>query len=248
MATFTLPSALHGSIPSLLGVHHYEDAFEKMTRLGMLSAAFKGRLRGKINPAILDKKLLFIHVPKNAGTSIASAVYGYSPPHRTAHFYQAVAGDFFRRAESFAVLRDPVERFLSAYWFIRNGGGEDVTVDPAFLKLLDGVETIDHLLGFVERNLGYIYDIPNVLRPQWWYVFGRSGELLPRRLFILETDQEELADFLKAFGASEIPFKNRTKKGAATVTDEQVDSIRRLYARDVRLIETIQAARMQPSC
>lgn len=246
MKLIKAPPAIHAAMPGLLGVHSYEDVFEKFTRWDLLARGLRGRLRGKIDQAVLDHQLLFIHVPKNAGTSIAAAVYGYSPAHRSAYYFHSVAKDFIDRAQSFAVLRDPVDRFLSTYWFIRNGGGDDVAMNPSFRAAVAGIETLDALLDFTEANIKDVYKLYNVLRPQWWYVTDDQGRILVDRLFILGEHQDEMSAFLSQFGVAEIPTKNRTKKGALDLTEAQAERIRRLYARDVELIERVRAGGTGP--
>src|SRR5580658_494468 len=157
MSKGSTPVAVQNLVCGLFGVHHYDDVFEKVARWRLFSAGRGGLLRRRIDRTVLGGRLLFIHVPKNAGTSIAAALYGRSLGHKTAHFYHTAAVDFFRDAEVFAVLRDPVERFLSAYWFIRNQGGDQVAVEAGFAKKLAGVETVDDLLDFLEANAANIY-------------------------------------------------------------------------------------------
>jgi hypothetical protein len=240
MLSGTIPVAIHNLVPTLLGVHHYQDVFEQTARWGLFSLGLRGWLRGKIDKAVLSNKLLFIHVPKNAGTSIATAIYGHLPPHTTAYFYRTVAPDYFEHAEAFAVLRDPVDRFVSAYWFVQNRGGDDVAMDHAFAKATSGIETVDQLLNFTAVKFKNLYHLDNVLRPQWWYVLGGNGELLVKRLFILGKDQDKMAVFLRNFGIVEIPIKNQTKKGSLVLTEAQTRRIRALYDRDVRLLEFVR--------
>lgn len=67
--------------------------------------------------------LLFIHIPKAAGTSIATEIYGS----RVGHTKLQALIDWYGRAKfesqpSFSVVRNPYTRVLSAYLFARAGG------------------------------------------------------------------------------------------------------------------------------
>lgn len=143
------PRSLRRGMCALFGVHHYDDVFERLVRMDLVRP-ITPILKRRIAKPILDRRLLFIHVPKNGGTSISTALYGGSPGHKTAWFYRCAAPEFYKAASPMAVLRDPVERFLSAYWFIRRGGGDKVIVKPAFARLMRSIATVDQMLDFVE--------------------------------------------------------------------------------------------------
>ena len=73
----------------------------------------------------LKSDCIFIHIPKAAGTTIANAVIG----ERAGHFTASEVSDFmgkdkFREMFSFSITRDPFEKLLSAFEYIKAGGGE----------------------------------------------------------------------------------------------------------------------------
>ena len=62
-----------------------------------------------------DNKVLFIHIPKNAGTAI-SKLLNISLSHITAQeVSKALGPEKFGEYFSFCILRDPIERFISLY-------------------------------------------------------------------------------------------------------------------------------------
>ncbi|WP_373355997.1 sulfotransferase family 2 domain-containing protein [Pseudoroseicyclus sp. CXY001] len=66
---------------------------------------------------------IFIHIPKCAGTSLGEALFGTGRPgHFEWRHYAAENPEAFRRYFKFAVVRDPVERFLSAHAYLIAGG------------------------------------------------------------------------------------------------------------------------------
>src|SRR5258706_9461535 len=100
----------------------------------------------------MKTKLLFDHVPKTAGTSISNALsrmfgeVGEMPEFFNLHL-NVVRGAGRRKlltghvwygsSETLAedwyyctILRDPVDRFLSQYWFYRNVGGQHLLENP----------------------------------------------------------------------------------------------------------------------
>src|SRR5207302_4792563 len=82
-----------------------------------------GRLFGIPIPRYLRASgHLFIHIPKNAGVSISQAIYGRQVWHRTASFFRDSDPDYFSGRVSFAVVRNPWDRLVSAYEYHRAGG------------------------------------------------------------------------------------------------------------------------------
>jgi hypothetical protein len=66
-----------------------------------------------------DLKLVFIHIPKNAGTAIEKSCTMRATGHKP---WQVYASQFPREwldYHSFAVIRDPVDRFISCYRYAR---------------------------------------------------------------------------------------------------------------------------------
>lgn len=236
-----------GPLSKVVGVLRYEDAAEKILRWPGASRVAKGHFRGKVDPIVLqERELLFIHVPKNAGTSVSESVYGRSVAHRSALFYKIVAPDVFDNTETFALLRDPVDRFVSSFWFIRQGGGEEVRMDPRFSEVCRGVETLDDLLTLVDRLRDQIYLLDNSLRAQSWYVCDGSGKPIVPHLFIMGEQDEALARFLADHGKPALAHRNATRKGTLHVTDAHRNRILSLYAADVRLIEGARHAGLTP--
>jgi hypothetical protein len=69
-----------------------------------------------------EQSQLFIHIPKTAGTSLCAALYGRGIKHRPAWEIALFHPVRFTRNGKFAVVREPVDRFLSAYDYLRAGG------------------------------------------------------------------------------------------------------------------------------
>jgi hypothetical protein len=81
--------------------------------------------------------IVFVHVPKAAGTSISMTLYGVAVGHRTLAKWQAMFPYSMRRVETMAVVRDPVARFVSAFNFLKAGGINDFDRSFALKHLVD---------------------------------------------------------------------------------------------------------------
>jgi Sulfotransferase family len=225
----------------LAGVHYYDDIFETLIRRDNLPDQLGRLFQRRIPPHFQHKKALFIHVPKNAGTSIAKALYGFSTGHKTAYFYRKADPALFDGVIAFAVLRDPVERFLAAFSFIQNGGGDEVAIEPGFATILKNKKTVDSFLDFIDANMFDIYRLDHVLRPQSWYLMDSSGNLIVKNIFVLGFHDNELRNFLWELGVPRLQVLNQTRRKPTALTPLQLDRVRAIYQLDITLIEQVVA-------
>jgi hypothetical protein len=67
-----------------------------------------------------EKKLIFIHIPKNAGTSIIKAMGVENICiDKTIEEYKKLYKNYWKEYIKFTVIRDPIDRFVSAYKFAK---------------------------------------------------------------------------------------------------------------------------------
>jgi hypothetical protein len=238
-----VPTPLRALLYSAYGVHDWDDLQEKLVRQSPLARRLFRWMRHYPLPRMRKRRALFVHVPKNAGTAIATALYGAWIGHRTALFSRTLDPMFFSQSTRFAVLRDPVDRFTSAYWFLRNGGGSERKVAEWFARSCRHIASLDELLSYVEEKIGNPYVLDNVLRPQVWFLQDERGDLLVDKLFVLGTDDLRLVAFLRMqFGIHELQHLNKTCKGDLVLTDRQRERIRAVYKADVELVRQTQLA------
>ncbi|MBC7005533.1 sulfotransferase family 2 domain-containing protein, partial [Photobacterium sp. BZF1] len=72
-------------------------------------------------PAI-NKGILFIHIPKAAGSSISLELYGVQISHCKIEEYISCDRNRLSSIKKFSIVRNPIDRFISAYDFLCNGG------------------------------------------------------------------------------------------------------------------------------
>jgi len=207
----------------------YEHACERGVR-PMLDGKRRDRLR-----AVRDAGALFIHVPKNAGMSISNALYGRQIKHATVRYYARVAPDLLGALPSFAILRDPVARFVSAYHFAQAGGSSHSRVSVPFRAPYMALRSIDAALDHVEQAASP-YQVNHIFRPQSWYVCGVDGAVAVDRLFAFE-DMDSVAVYLRDHGIAALARLNEGERDKQVVSAAQVDRLRILYARDFEMFE-----------
>jgi len=71
-----------------------------------------------------DHRCIFIHIPKTGGVSVAKALFGnMGPGHIPARLYPRILGrEAFEAYFKFAFVRNPWDRLVSTYTFLRKGG------------------------------------------------------------------------------------------------------------------------------
>ena len=144
-------------------------------------------------------EIVFVHIPKTAGSSIRRALGDPTPhgfQHTAALSFQTVAPDFFDRALSFAVIRDPIARFCSAVSHLQKNSLE--SHDPIF----HGVEEMRDLDLFLHRFETSAWFRARVFaglhfQKQWYFVSNWRGELIVDELMALEHLEERLPRLLE---------------------------------------------------
>jgi hypothetical protein len=150
--------------------------------------------------SVRQSPVLFIHIPKNAGTTISTLLYGAHCGHRSARFYLDADADFFRGRPSFAVVRNPWSRIVSAYEFGR-------TLSPHHRPFLRDTRQIflkyknfsDFINEYLWPNRGRINGLDPIFRSQTHYICDGLQNVLVNRVFRFE-QIADLAQYLKGFG------------------------------------------------
>ena len=221
-------------------VDQYADMFEKLALRPQNPALIRRLFGHKVAEDVRRHPLLFIHIPKNGGTSIKRALYASDPGHATVRFYDMVAPELLRGATSFALLREPADRFLSGFDFLMNGGGSDVSILPSVMRRLSGIASIDDFLDYLEAIAGDWLKVDTFARPQWWYVADRHGRIRIDRLWLLGEQNSAVAEFLAGWGVPGMPHANRTARASHVLSKQQKARLERIYAADVALYALVR--------
>jgi hypothetical protein len=224
---------------ALFGAYYESDIYDRFC--GALPIAMRA-FHWRIDPAFKARNLIFVHVPRAAGMSVADALGARPQSHYSMRYYRTVAPHFAEAADSFAVLRDPFERFASAYAMVRAGGAERAKLSSPFRIQTAHVRTVDDYLAFLERRTPLQCD--HVMRPQSWYVTdAKSGAVLVKRLFLLGAETEELNAYLATHGVGPLGWVNRSERLPLELSDDQRRRVMALYRDDFALITELRGVR-----
>jgi hypothetical protein len=183
--------------------------------------------------------ILFIHVPKCAGMAICRALYGTQLKHGSIRWYRRYAPQL-DGLPSFAIVRDPVDRFVSAYRYAVAGGTADNRVAPAFHDRYRRFRCLDEAMDHVEAARG-VYRLDHIFRSQCWYVTDAAGRIDVDWLF--DVDDPALPRFIQAHGGTPLTPFNCSDAPRPAVSSSQAERIRGLYRADVELHALITAAK-----
>lgn len=192
----------------------------------------------RIERSVNRAGLLFVHIPKNGGTSISKTLYGYSLPHLTASTLEHRFDGRLAAYPSFAVLRHPVDRFLSAYRFTL-AGGTDLMLTSRFERWRLGVmEPIEAFLDTIETRPALFRGMQQFHR-QIDYVAGRRGDILTTHLFAMSRDGELPPRLYALLGVEDVPHINRSPSMEITLSAATERRILDLYRADMELYEQV---------
>lgn len=227
---------------ALFGAYYEEDIYDKYC--GLMPRAMRF-FHWRIEDAVRRRNLIFVHVPRVAGTSITQALYGpRCTRHHSIRYYKTVAPSFWAGADSFAVLRDPFDRFSSSYAFVRSGGTQTCRLSDVFLHQTARLRGVDDYLSFIEDRDALSLDF--VMRPQSWFVCDlKTGAPLVKRLFLYGRDDARLSDFLKTHGVDELLWLNPSMRNPLELSARQQRRIEKIYARDFELVGALRYRRAQ---
>ena len=177
-------------------------------------------------------KTIFVHIPKSAGTSIETRLCSRGQTvggHSTALGFRRGYPTEFASYFKFAVARDPVERFLSAFHYLRQ-----MPVHPALHNQFahDCVSPEEFAGKLTPAALGAIVH----LLPQWRFVCDERGAILVDAVYRFEAMEAAWSEICDRIGLKHEPLArlNRSRRPAASqeATPAVLSFVKEFYARD----------------
>ncbi len=182
---------------------------------------------------------IFIHVPKTAGQSVAMALYNRGIAHMSWREWYQRNPRKFASYFKFAVMRDPIARFCSAFDFLKSGGMLEQDKEFA-AKILQPFATVnDFVSALADTELQEQVMHWWHFRPQAHFVadeFGRSKMDLLIPLENLQTGVNEVARKLNLKTPVEIPSLNQTRiRHSEELNEQGRQLLTKLYQQDFAL-------------
>jgi chondroitin 4-sulfotransferase 11 len=215
----------------------------RQTVVRLLPEDMLERRRVKLRAEVFRKAgVVFVHVPRSAGTSVTDVVFGRFIGHFRIEQVLKCSPPDILQLPRFTIMRNPWDRAVSAYEFARAGGGVggERMIRIARPELYAGPE-FSSFERFVKAFLAQkdLCRIDGVFRPQVYYAADSAGNLPFDHVGVfekIEQTEQWLADTLGR--PISFPRYNATKRTAyRQYYDAELRNIvGDLYASDVKAI------------
>jgi chondroitin 4-sulfotransferase 11 len=159
--------------------------------------------------------IVFIHVPKAAGTSVSHALYGQFTGHIPARHVLALAPGIVGELPVFGVVRNPFSRIYSAYCFAVAGAGlgagpkagmykPDRYKGPAF-RSFDSF-LVEWLVNQDIEKIDYVF------RAQTYYTHSSDMVQIPQFVGRVE-DMQKVESFVNSATGNQVSFEHHNRSG-----------------------------------
>ena len=195
-------------------------------------------LNGGIYRGYPDRhQCVFIHIPKTAGSSVATALFDCDSRHVRWTEYHLADPRKFSQYFKFAFVRHPWDRVMSAYTFLQQGGmhQQDRAWATRNLSRYESFEQFVHE-WLNEKNVwSWVHFVP-----QYYWICDDAMECqmdFVGRVEKIEVDFRAIAQRVRPDATLPVNNRNRTDHYSWHYTDAMRDIVARVYADDIRLFD-----------
>lgn len=198
----------------------------------------------RLTPALLEAikrhRVIFVHIPKTGGTSIATALFGGRLGHRRWSEWRALHPEKFAQYLKFAVVRDPVDRFLSEYdHFQRRAAGttRERTIRDRFVIPAGSAERFALRLAADRAWRRRLLDAGRHFHAQSSFVLSRKSRVMVDRLIDfghLDEDLRALIDLPALEHLNACPGERARREDLGP---HAIEALRQVYRQDFALYD-----------
>lgn len=191
------------------------------------------------NPQIYHHlKVIFVHVPKTAGTSIERQLRASDRDvvggHTTALAFRAAFPSQFASYYKFAFVRHPLDRFLSAYCYLR-----DRPINWALAnQVIHETDSLDCFIESIQNSPTIISKIVHLI-PAHNFVCDSTGNLLVDAIYKYESLDESWKEICTTIRLPHIclPRSNASRRARAMTNRNEalMSVVHEIYAKDYEI-------------
>ena len=185
----------------------------------------------------IKKRVIFIHIPKAAGTAVRLALGEEKTGRRHLPWwvYQQASPQKYDEFFKFAFVRNPISRTLSAYNYLKSGGNrmEDLAVAEYLSKYRSFSEFLDREL--LEGSMIY----HQIFRPQTSYICDWRGDIKVDFVGKVETMEKDFNYIARLIGLGEdhqIRVINSSEQAPEEISRADKEKIFQVYENDFKLL------------
>ena len=185
-----------------------------------------------------DRKTIFVHIPKCAGVSINQTIFGnLAGGHTTFEEYLNIfephcINGYFK----FTIVRNPWDRLVSAYFFLKKGGFGEKDRDWFNEELSSFIDFDDFVKRWVNKKNIWKW---HHFRPQYHYMLDKREKIPLDFVGFLENLDDDFKYITKKIGITcDLPTSNKSKHKNYQdyYNDETKEIIREIYSEDIELL------------
>lgn len=196
-----------------------------------------------------EKQLIFIHIPKNAGTSIEKNLHMRATGHKPWFIYKQDFPKEWETYKKFAIVRDPIDRFISCYDYARMDKSYWHDSDPKSGSIYGKHPDYDACKKFDINQFVRAFAInANHLKhdgwkPQWYWIaemrYGMLSNLGPEIKINTIIKYENLSSELVSNNIFEtqLPVVNKSDRqnNESVLDSKSIELLKNFYREDYKL-------------
>ncbi|TAM61125.1 MAG: hypothetical protein EPN49_07730 [Rhodanobacter sp.] len=185
-----------------------------------------------------DKKAIFVHIPKCAGIAINEAIFGNrAGGHTTLEEYLNIFEPrCIRNYFKFTVVRNPWDRLVSAYFFLKNGGIGEKDRAGFVREFGDGLDFRSFVKSWVNRSNIWKW---HHFRPQYHYMLDKREKVQLDFVAFLENIDNDFSYITDQIGFVRTLTKSNKSKHFSYVDyydEETMAIVAETYAEDIQML------------
>jgi chondroitin 4-sulfotransferase 11 len=178
-------------------------------------------------------RCIFIHIPKTAGSSVVETLFGENSRHIPYFEYERANPRKFQRFFKFAFVRNPWDRVVSTYTFLRRGGMNELDRNWSAQNLSQYPDFASFVRGWLnEENVwSWVHFVP-----QAHFILNEQGTVMVDYVGRFERIDEDFAYVAHRLGRDMRLGKTNQSghRHFSSYYDEDTrEIVRRVYARDI---------------